>query len=318
MHVLGHHAPMPRFIDTHCHFDAPEFGGEAAAARARAAAAHVVLCIIPAVAVSNFSRVRKLAHAQGDAYALGIHPLCTGEAHDEDLAMLDAELRARRDDPRLVAVGEIGLDYFVPHLDDERQTHFFQKQLQIARRHDLPVLLHVRRSVDQVLKHLRQTAGGRPWHGIAHAFNGSEQQAHACTELGLKLGFGGAVTFDRALQLRRLAEALPLAALVMETDAPDIPPRWLYRTRQQRAAGEAQGRNEPSELPRIAAVVADLRGIALDALAEATTRNAIAALPRLHALMNVSPGGVSSLASGHPFCADVVGPPLQHSPRSFP
>jgi TatD DNase family protein len=240
------------------------------------------------VAVFNFAAVRELAHAQGDAYALGIHPLRTGEAHEDHLAALDAELAARHGDPRLVAVGEIGLDYFVEGLDSDRQQHFFHTQLQLARKHGLPVLLHVRRSVDQVLKHLRQTAGGRPWQGIAHAFNGSAQQAEACTGQGLKLGFGGAVTFERALQLRRLAATLPLEAIVMETDAPDIQPHWLYRTQAQRAAGEAQGRNEPAELSRIAQVVAGLRGMAIDALAEATTRNAVAALPKLENLLDLS------------------------------
>jgi TatD DNase family protein len=160
--------------------------------------------------------------------------------------------------------------------------------LQLARKHDLPVVIHVRRSVDRVLKHLRQVGRGRPWHGIAHAFNGSEQQAHACIAQGLKLGFGGAVTFDRALQLRRLAASLPLDALVMETDAPDIPPHWLYRTESQRAEGLPQGRNEPAQLPRIATVVAGLRGISVEALAEATTRNAMAALPRLAGLPRLS------------------------------
>ncbi|MGJ7583292.1 TatD family hydrolase, partial [Variovorax sp. RHLX14] len=244
--------------------------------------------VIPAVAVFNFATVRELAHAQGDAYALGIHPLCTGEAKDEDLETLDAELTARRGDPRLVAVGEIGLDYFVEGLDGPKQERFFHTQLQLARRHRLPVLIHVRRSVDKVLKHLRQTAGGKPWQGIAHAFNGSEQQAHACIDLGLKLGFGGAVTFERALQLRRLATTLPIESIVMETDAPDIQPHWLYRTQAQRDAGEPQGRNEPAELPRIAEVVAGLRGIGIEELAAATTRNALETLPRLENLMALS------------------------------
>jgi TatD DNase family protein len=279
---------MASFVDTHCHLDAPEFGAEMPAIRARAAARGVSLCVIPAVAVFNFATVRELAHLQGDAYALGIHPLCTGEAQDADLDVLDAELTARRDDPRLVAVGEIGLDYFVEGLDGDKQERFFHTQLQLARKHGLPVLMHVRRSVDKVLKHLRQTAGGRPWQGIAHAFNGSEQQAGACIELGLKLGFGGAVTFDRALQLRRLAATLPIEAIVMETDAPDIQPHWLYRTQAQRTAGQAQGRNEPGELPRIAEVVAGLRGIGIEALAEATTRNAVQTLPRLESLLSLS------------------------------
>jgi len=283
---------MARFVDTHCHLDAPEFGAEMPAIRARAAERGVALCVIPAVAAFNFATVRELAERQGDAYALGIHPLCTGEAKEEDLALLDAELGARRDDPRLVAVGEIGLDYFVEHLDDDKQQHFFHTQLQLARKHGLPVLIHVRRSVDKVLKHLRQTAGGQPWRGIAHAFNGSEQQAQACIALGLKLGFGGAVTFERALQLRRLAATLPIEALVMETDAPDIQPHWLYRTQAQRDAGEAQGRNEPGELPRIADVVARLRGIGVDELAEKTTRNAIEAMPKLQSLLDLSEGSL--------------------------
>ncbi len=279
---------MAVFIDTHCHLDAPEFGSEMPEIRARAAARNVALCVIPAVAAANFAAVRELAHAQNDAYALGIHPMCTTEAQDEHLALLDAELAARRDDPRLVAVGEIGLDFFVPGLDPGKQERFFHTQLQLARKHGLPVIIHVRRSVDKVLKHLRQVAPGQTWHGIAHAFNGSAQQAQACIHLGLKLGFGGAVTFDRASQLRRLAATLPLAAIVLETDAPDIQPHWLYRTEAQRAAGEAQGRNEPGELPRIAEVVAGLRGITLDALAEASTCNAIAALPRLSSLIGAS------------------------------
>ncbi|KQU84669.1 DNAase [Variovorax sp. Root318D1] len=281
---------MAVFVDTHCHLDAPEFGAEMPVIRARAAERGVALCVIPAVAAFNFATVRELARVQGDAYALGIHPLCTGNAQEADLETLDAELSARHGDARLVAVGEIGLDYFVTGLDSAKQEHFFHTQLQLARKYDLPVLIHVRRSVDKVLKHLRQTASGRPWQGIAHAFNGSEQQAHACIDIGLKLGFGGAVTFDRALQLRRLAATLPLASIVMETDAPDIQPHWIYRTQAERAAGEPQGRNEPGELPRIAEVVAQLRGIGVDELAETTTRNALEALPRLESLLSTSEG----------------------------
>ncbi|SCK40045.1 TatD DNase family protein [Variovorax sp. HW608] len=285
---FGHDREMAVFVDTHCHLDAPEFGAEMPLIRARAARLGVGLCVIPAVAAFNFAAVRELAHLQGDAYALGIHPMCTGQALDEHLDALDAELQRRRDDPRLVAVGEIGLDFFVPGLDPDRQAAFFHTQLQLARKHELPVIIHVRRSVDKVLKHLRQVAPGERWHGIAHAFNGSEQQARACIDLGLKLGFGGAVTFERALQLRRLASILPLEAIVMETDAPDIQPQWIYRSQAQRDAGEPQGRNEPGELPRIAEVVADLRGMSVEALAEATTRNAVAALPRLSSLIGAS------------------------------
>lgn len=274
---------MTSWIDTHCHLDAPEFAGDTANVRARAADAGVLHCIVPAVEAGNFAAVRDLAHRHGDSYALGIHPLCTGRAREDDLELLDGALADARGDPRLVAVGEIGLDYFVTGLDPARQELFYREQLALARRHGLPVILHVRRSADRLLKHLRQ-AGVR---GIAHAFNGSAQQADEFVKLGFKLGFGGAVTFERALQIRRLAQALPLSAIVMETDSPDIPPHWLYRTAGQRASGLAQGRNEPAELPRIAQVMAQLRGISLDELAVATTQNAVAALPRLAGLLPI-------------------------------
>lgn len=273
---------MGLWIDTHCHLDAAEFAEDRDAVRARAAAAGVAHCVLPAVEAGNFDAVQQLAARHRDSYALGIHPLATGRAAQDDLTRLDAALRAARDDPRLVAVGEIGLDYFVAGLDAQRQELFYREQLALARRHGLPVILHVRRSADRLLKHLRdQPVAG----GIAHAFNGSLQQAQAFVDLGFKLGFGGAVTFERALQLRRLAAELPLSALVLETDAPDIPPHWLYRTAQERAAGQPQGRNEPDQLPRIAAEVAMLRGIPLAQLQAATTRNAVQALPRLGVLL---------------------------------
>lgn len=265
------------WIDTHCHLDAPEFDADRDAVLARARAAGVTMQVLPAVEAGNFEAVRTLAHAHGLAYALGIHPLYVHRAADDDLDRLDAALAALRDDPRLVAVGEIGLDHFVPGLDRERQERFYAAQLKLARRHGLPVILHVRRSADGLLKQLRriEVPGG-----VAHAFNGSVQQAQAFIGLGLRLGFGGAATFERALQIRELARTLPLQAIVVETDAPDIPPHWLYRTATQRAAGQAS-RNEPAELPRIGAVLAGLRGMTVDAFAEATCANARAALPRL-------------------------------------
>lgn len=269
------------WIDTHCHLDAREFAGDTDAVRRRARTAGVLHCVLPAVLPANFDAVRELAHLHGDSYALGIHPLCTGNAAEGDLEVLDGALAAARDDPRLVAVGEIGLDYFVPGLDAARQEYFYREQLRLARAHGLPVLLHVRRSADQLLRELRRTGVT----GIAHAFNGSLQQAHEFVKLGFRLGFGGTVTYDRALQVRRLARELPAHALVLETDAPDIPPRWLYRTVEERAAGAEQGRNEPGELPAIGAVLAELRGMPAQELAALTTRNACDALPRLAALL---------------------------------
>src|ERR1035437_7774577 len=273
------------WIDSHCHLDAPEFGPQPAVAlvlRSQAAKKGVVLCVFPAVHAANFEAVRTLAQTTGDGYALGIHPLYLPATLEPELEALASALTRSAAAIHLVAVGEIGLDFFMPALCTagmrEQQERLYRAQLQLAQQHGLPVILHVRRSADRLLKHLRDLSFTQG--GIAHAFNGSAQQARAFLDLGFKLGFGGAATFERALQLRRLAASLPLDAIVLETDAPDMPPHWLYVTTQQRGQGQSQGRNEPGELPRIGAVLAGLRGIDVAALADATTANAMAALPR--------------------------------------
>jgi TatD DNase family protein len=266
------------WTDTHCHLDAPEFDADRAAVLARARAAGVAGLVLPAVAVAHFATVRALAHASGAAYALGIHPLWIGQAAEGDLERLAQHLQDWRDDPQLVAVGEIGLDHFVPGLDLALQRHYYRAQLKLARDAGLPVILHVRRSADALLQGLRQIEVPG---GIAHAFNGSQVQARQFVERGFALGFGGTLSFERALQIRALARQLPAEAVVLETDAPDIPPQWLYRSAQARAAGQPQGRNEPAELPRIGAVLAGLRGWSLADTAQRTTANAHAVLPRL-------------------------------------
>ena len=263
------------WIDSHCHLDAPEFAADRDAVRSAARQAGVGTCVIPAVEVANFESVRLLAHQHGDVYALGIHPLFTPQASQDDLQTLALALQQYASDPRLVAVGEIGLDGFVPGLDMARQQLFYKAQLKLAQQHDLPVILHVRRSADLLLQGLRKTPVKG---GIAHAFNGSLQQAQQFIDMGFKLGFGGALTFERANQLRLLATQLPLSALVLETDAPDIPPHWLYVTAEERAQGLPQGRNTPSQIPNIAQVLADLRGIGLNEVQQATTANVQAVL----------------------------------------
>ena len=268
---------MSGWIDTHCHLDAPEFDADRAAVVERARAAGVSRLVLPAVERANFDRVRELAHDCDGAYALGIHPLYVERAVEADLQQLRERLHAHREDPRLVAVGEIGLDHFVPGLDLARQQRFYLAQLALAREAGLPVILHVRRSADALLKGLRRIAVRG---GIVHAFNGSAVQAGHFVALGFKLGFGGAMTHERALQIRRLAASLPEQAIVLETDAPDIPPQWLYRNALQRASAP-QARNEPAELPRIAQTLAALRGWTLAETAAITSANARAALPGL-------------------------------------
>lgn len=277
------------WIDTHCHLDAAEFDADRATVIADANAAGVVGLVVPAVECATFDAARAAARAiPGGAYALGIHPLYTPRARDEDIATLRRAVERAMGDPRFVGIGEIGLDFFVTTLDPERQQFFYVEQLKIARDFDLPVILHVRRSQDALLKQLRIFT---PRGGIAHAFNGSRQQADKFVERGFCLGFGGQMTFERALQIRRLAADLPLDALVLETDAPDIAPQWRYKQR-----------NSPVELPRIAQVLADLRGVTTTALAQATCSNAWRVLPRLSGAMAMAPG--DGLATGISLIAD--------------
>jgi len=251
--------------------------------------AGVSTLVIPAVTPQTFETARLAAQQCGGAYALGSHPLYVHEVGADAIEQLRGALLRWRDDPRLVAVGEIGLDHWVPHLQDEaslsQQEALYAAQLALAAEFKLPVILHVRKSADGLLKHLRRLqAIGQPVPGgIAHAFNGSEQQAMAFVGLGFKLGFGGAMTFERALQIRRLAASLPDEAIVLETDAPDIPPHWLYQRAQDRAQG-AQSRNEPAQLPRIAQTLAQLRGWDIEHTRDQTRANALAALPGLAAL----------------------------------
>ena len=256
-------------IDTHCHLDAAEFDDDRDAVIADARAAGVGAIVVPAVAIDNLDAVRDLAWRHPDVYyAWGIHPMYVDRADEDDLIHLRERLLSVRDDPRLVAIGEIGLDFFVPGLDRERQGRFYIEQLKLARELELPVLLHVRRSQDALLAGLRHV---RVSGGIAHAFNGSAQQAQAFLKLGFALGFGGTLSFERSLQIRRHITDLPPGSHVLETDAPDIPPAWLGRG----------ARNSPGQLARIAAEFAGLRGQTVEQALATTADNACRVLPRL-------------------------------------
>jgi TatD DNase family protein len=252
---------MSPLIDTHCHLDAGEFDADRDVAYDRAKAAGVDIQVVPAISQANFAEVEACCRCYpGCLPAWGMHPIYISIHRPEHLD----ELRRKIEALRPVAIGEIGLDLFVTGLDRATQEYFYVEQLKIAREYDLPVLLHCRRANDEILKQLRKIGVKR---GIAHAFSGSRQQAEAFLKLGFKLGFGGAFTWDRATRLRALAFELPLEAIVLETDSPDIPPAWV-----------GKGRNEPAEVARIAAVLAELRGLDVATVARQTTANARAVL----------------------------------------
>ncbi len=264
-------------IDTHCHLDAAEFDADRDEVAEQAREAGVQMIVVPAVESANFQKVIALSRQHPYCcYALGMHPMYVENASPSHIKELsDIVEQTLSGENKLVAIGEIGLDFFVTQenkqQNQEIQEYFFSEQLNIAKKFDLPVILHVRRAVDEVLKYLRRS---KVRGGIAHAFNGSPQQAQEFIKLGFKLGFGGAMTYTRALKIRELAKTLPIESIVLETDAPDIPPEWLG----------TKGRNSPKELLKIAQILADLRGISYAQIIEITSKNSVQVLPKLAAL----------------------------------
>jgi TatD DNase family protein len=246
-----------QLIDTHCHLDVAAFDQDRGQVLQRTRQAGVCAIVVPGIEAAGWRGLQDLCAREPDCHpALGLHPVYIDRHRPEDLKSLERLVERHRP----LAIGEIGLDYFVRELDRERQQSLFEQQLDLARRFDLPVLLHVRKAHDQVLETLRRfpLEGG-----IAHAFSGSLQQAYRYLDLGFKLGFGGMLTFERSRKLRELARRLPAAALVLETDAPDLT-----------VAAHRGERNSPEYLPHCLAALAEVRGETRQQVAEYTSANA--------------------------------------------
>jgi len=246
-----------RLYDSHSHLDAPEFDADREAVLARAEAAGVVQQLVPAVDFASWPATRACCVLRsGLKAAYGLHPMFLDQHRPEHLDALPDWIERERP----AAVGECGLDFFVAGLDVEAQRFYFEAQLRIARDFDLPVVLHARRAVDEVIAALRRIGGLR---GVVHSWSGSEAQAAQLYRLGFSLGIGGPITFERAQRLRRTVAAMPIEHLLLETDSPDQPD----------AARRGQ-RNEPAFLVEVLREVARLRGQDEATLAEATRRNA--------------------------------------------
>jgi TatD DNase family protein len=252
------------WIDSHCHLDffSPPFIKEVLKSARKSQISNI---IIPSVNPESLSRVIDIAE-QDDTlfYALGFHPMYIGEIDDTDLVKLSDSVK----NSSPVAIGEIGIDLFVRKDNIDKQEHFLVSQLKLAIDYDLPVILHTRNAIDVVLKHLRHY---KVRGGIAHAFNGSNQQAYQFIDLGFKLGFGGAMTYPRAKHIQKLAKELPIESIVLETDSPDMPPSWLERDQQ----------NQPKELEKIGVFLAQLRGLNPHKMAKIISKNTFQAIPRL-------------------------------------
>lgn len=261
---------MPILIDSHTHFDDVSFDGDRDAAYQRARAAGVEAQVLAAVSARLWPKLRAVAARYPGLYpSYGLHPAYLAEHRPEHLdALADWVVREKP-----TAIGEIGLDYYLPDLDAGAQAEYFAGQLRLARRHDLPVIIHARHAVDQVIKYLRRFAGVR---GVVHSFSGSEAQARRLLDLDFLLGFGGPLTYPRATRLRGLLRYLPLDGFLLETDSPDQP-----------ASTHPGQRNEPAFLPEVLACVAELRGADPTEIAAATSANA----RRLFGIPDAVPSG---------------------------
>jgi len=244
-------------FDSHSHFDAPEFDADRDAVLARAHAAGVMRQVVPAVSAAGWPKLREVCAADAGLYAAyGLHPMYLAEHRPEHLTGLREWIERERP----VAVGECGLDFFVDDLDVEQQSFYFDGQLRIARDFDLPVIVHARRAVDQVMAAVRRFG---PLRGVVHSFSGSADQAKRLYDLGFLIGLGGPVTYERANRLRTLAAQLPIDHLLLETDAPDQPD-----------SGHRGQRNEPARLTTVCRSIAALRGVEPEVVALATSKNA--------------------------------------------
>ncbi|ACO77441.1 TatD-related deoxyribonuclease [Azotobacter vinelandii CA] len=251
-----------RLIDTHNHLDFSDFDADRAAVLSRSRALGVDRQVLAGVYRANWQRVWDLACAEPGLYAaLGLHPVYLERHHASDLRELGAWLQRLRGDGRLCAIGEFGLDYYLAELDRERQQALFEAQLRLATDVELPVLLHVRRAHAATVATLKRLRPPRA--GIVHAFSGSREEAREYLKLGFRLGLGGAPTWPQANRLRKVVAELPLEAVVLETDAPDMAP-----------AMHPGMRNSPEHLPDICAALAAIMRVEPQVLAEASTRNA--------------------------------------------
>ncbi|OXL40147.1 metal-dependent hydrolase [Enterobacter mori] len=248
-----------RFVDTHCHFDFPPFTGDEVPSIERAARAGVDAIIVPAIEAAYFERVLDLARRHDALYAaLGLHPIVIEHHLDEHLDRLDAVLQTA--EKKLVAIGEIGLDLYRENPQFERQQTILDAQLRLAKRHDLPVILHSRRTHDKLAMHLKRI--DLPRRGVVHGFSGSLQQAQRFIELGYHIGVGGTITYPRASKTRDVMARLPLSALLLETDAPDMPLNGF------------QGQpNRPEQAARVFTTLCELRPEPAEVIADALLEN---------------------------------------------
>lgn len=246
-------------IDSHCHLDFPDFAPEIDAVVARAGAAGVGLCLTIGTTLKGFPQVEAVAgRFDNVCCSVGIHP---HEAKVEPIAG-PGPLLERAQHPKVVGIGETGLDYYYAHSPKEAQIRNFRAHIAAARQAGLPLIVHTRDAEDDTIDILREEMDKGAFAGVIHCFTGSPRLADAALELGFMISASGIATFKKSEELRQTLAQVPLDRLLVETDAPYLAP-MPHRGK----------RNEPAFVVNTARVLAEVKGVSADELAEATTDN---------------------------------------------
>ncbi|WP_119678374.1 TatD family hydrolase [Indioceanicola profundi] len=247
-------------VDSHCHLDFPDFAEERDQVIQRAHNAGVKLMLTISTRVSKFDQVHEIAMAHPEVYcSVGIHPHQAQEEWEHSSTEGLVELTKR---PKVIGIGETGLDYFYDSSPREQQKESFRRHLRACVETDLPVIVHTRDADEDTIRILREEGAGGKLRGLLHCFSSSRQLAEQALEIGFLISFSGIVTFKKSEELREIARMVPIDRILVETDAPFLAPVPMRGKR-----------NEPAFTVHTAGVIADAKGITYEEIASATTAN---------------------------------------------
>ena len=250
---------MSFLVDSHCHLDFPDYAGKVDEVMARAGAAGVGVCLSIGTELKRFPGVKAVAEKFPNVWcSVGVHP------HEAEKELQDDEAALIRETahPKVVGIGETGLDYYYEHSPREPQQQNFRAHIAAARQTGLPVIVHTRDADDDTIDILRDEMGKGTFTGLIHCFTGAQKLPDAALELGLYISVSGIATFKNSTALRDVIKTVPLERLLVETDAPFLAP-VPYRGKT----------NEPAFVVHTAKMLAELKGVPESQLAQATTEN---------------------------------------------
>jgi len=252
-------------IDSHCHIDFNDFDLDREQVLARASQLGIKKIIVPGVMQKTWDKISRYCKQYPQLYpCFGLHPYYIEQHSENDLSLLKQQIQQNT----TVAVGECGLDFYLKDLDKTKQQFYFESQLDIAREFSLPVVIHARKSTEEIIKTLKRRPG---LNGMIHSYSGSYEQAVQLIDLGFYLSFGGPVTYEKSSRLRKLVQSLPLESILVETDAPDQP---VAKASVYNARAANSRRNEPAYITDVVDTIAQLHNKNREEIAAITTENA--------------------------------------------